>query len=469
MLTTKTAKWMKYALRLLRPWLHALLLILIFIGAYYIRQRTDLIPGIQLTIPFIHIQDLILFACLSIVVFLAVQFGTRAYVLDKPLHWYYQRFFAGWLLWFVIMTFLALFGEWFVFQHGISRFIILFVAFAWLLLLTIFDVFWNMRNSRLEIMAPYRILALYTDQELLDQFVDEFEDYAIYDIRAVALEEYEPKKNWDKVDIVVILGNEEKELVQEIADYARVQDKQLFHIPDNYFLDDLLTTSSRLGPIVAMEYKPSPLEWWYRVLKRLFDVVWSAVLLFILSPLFVLIGIVILIDSRGPIFFVQKRVWRKEKPFNFIKFRSMYTQFSTGENYWGLEAERLYRKLIKKRNTRDDILPKIENDPRVTKVGRFLRKTSLDELPNLICVLIGSMSLVGPRPHLPNEVQKYEARMHRLYTVKPWMTGYAQIFGRDKIPFREEATLDLYYIQNRSFAMDLQVLLSTIKVVFAGR
>ncbi len=469
MLQSKNRRRIKLLLRLLRPWLHALLLIGIFFVAYYLRQKTDLLPGIQLAIPYIYITDLIIFAGISVLLFAIFQFSTKAYVLDKPLHGYYQRFFTGRVLWFVSMTFLALFGEWFLFLHGISRFIILFVAFATWLVITVFDVFWNSWNSRLEMLDPYRILALYDNPELLDQFVDEFEDYPIYDIRWIPLEEYDRDKNREKVDIVAVLGTPEKILLQEIADHARLQDKQLFHISENYFLDDLLTTSSRLWPIMVMEYKPWPLEWWSRVWKRLFDIVVSAVWLVILSPLFVIVWIAILIDSRGPIFFIQKRIGRKEKPFSFIKFRSMHTQFSTGDAYGGLNAERLYRKLIKKKNTRDDILPKIENDPRVTKVGRFLRKTSLDELPSLICVLFGTMSLVGPRPHLPNEVEKYEPRMHRLYSVKPGITGYAQIFGRDKIGAREEASLDLYYIQNWSLAMDLQVILSTIKVVFAGR
>lgn len=114
-------------------------------------------------------------------------------------------------------------------------------------------------------------------------------------------------------------------------------------------------------------------------------------------------------------------------------------------------------------------MPKIAHDPRVTRVGAFLRKTSLDELPSLWSVLMGDMSLVGPRPHLPREVDQYADRHQRLFQVKPGITGYAQLHGRDKVPFDEEAKLDLRYINNRSLWLDLYVLFATIKVVFGGR
>lgn len=130
----------------------------------------------------------------------------------------------------------------------------------------------------------------------------------------------------------------------------------------------------------------------------------------------------------------------------------------------------MYQDLINsEQNTRDKIMPKIENDPRVTKLGKFLRKTSLDELPQLFQVFVGSMSLVGPRPHLPTEVEKYEPRMKRVLSIKPGITGYAQVFGRDHLPFEEEARLDLHYIQNRSIVMDMYVLFATFGVVFKGR
>lgn len=147
----------------------------------------------------------------------------------------------------------------------------------------------------------------------------------------------------------------------------------------------------------------------------------------------------------------------------------MYTHLSTGDKYGGKKADKIYEQLITHRNTRDHILPKIANDPRVTRVGKILRKTSLDELPQLFNIFGGSMSFVGPRPHLPSEVEKYEPRMRRLLVAKPGLTGYAQVFGRDNLPFTQEAQLDLYYIQHWSLAMDLQVLISTVKVVLSGK
>jgi lipopolysaccharide/colanic/teichoic acid biosynthesis glycosyltransferase len=146
----------------------------------------------------------------------------------------------------------------------------------------------------------------------------------------------------------------------------------------------------------------------------------------------------------------------------------MYTHLSVG--YGGKQADELYQKLIDSdANNRKGILPKIKDDPRITRVGKFLRKTSLDELPQLFQILTGKMSLVGPRPHLPEEVARYEPRMRRVLSIKPGITGYSQVFGRDNLPFEEEAKLELYYIQNWSLAMDLYVIFATFGVVFKGR
>jgi len=201
--------------------------------------------------------------------------------------------------------------------------------------------------------------------------------------------------------------------------------------------------------------------------KKNFDVVVSFIALVLLAVPMIIIAIVIKIDSKWPAIYKSKRVWKWWKLFTFYKFRSMKTEMCVW--YWWKKADELYAKLIASdANNRKWVLPKIKDDPRVTKVWKFLRKTSLDELPQLFQVLWWSMSLVGPRPHLPKEVEQYEQWERRVLSIKPWITWYAQVFGRDNLPFSEEARLDLYYIQNRSLAMDLYVIFATFGVVFKG-
>jgi lipopolysaccharide/colanic/teichoic acid biosynthesis glycosyltransferase len=181
-----------------------------------------------------------------------------------------------------------------------------------------------------------------------------------------------------------------------------------------------------------------------------------------------IIAIIIKLDSKWPIIYKSKRVWYWWKLFTFLKFRTMYTHLSVW--YGWEEAEKLYKKLINSdSNKRKWVLPKIENDPRITRVWKFLRKTSLDELPQLFSVFIGTMSLVWPRPHLENEVAKYEPWQKRLLSIKPWITGYAQVFWRDSLSFDQEAKLDLYYIQNRSIRLDIYVIVWTFGVIFKWR
>ena len=148
----------------------------------------------------------------------------------------------------------------------------------------------------------------------------------------------------------------------------------------------------------------------------------------------------------------------------------MYTHLSVGSWYGGQEAEQLYKDLVNSHaNIRKGELPKIKNDPRVTKVGKFIRATSIDELPNLFAVLKGDMSLIGPRPHLPNEIENYKARQRRVLSIKPGITGYAQIHGRDTLTFDQEATKELEYIQNWSLWLDVYIIIMTFWVLFGGK
>ncbi len=285
------------------------------------------------------------------------------------------------------MTFLALFGNGFLFSDGISRFLIVWSALCGLAVLSIFDIFWNNINSYLEKQHPYRILVIYKTEEEYAKFIEDIAGYKIYDLAPIHYADYDASRRLTHVDIVIALGGYDLNTLQDIADQARVYGKTFYHIPESYFLEDLIAKPERIGPVVGWAYLGSPLDGWLRVFKRICDFVCSSIAVVILSPIFLLVAILIKLDSKGPIFYIQKRVGRKGIEFRFIKFRSMYTHLSTGENYGGEDAQKMYDKLIATKNVRDNILPKIENDPRVTRIGRILRKSSLDELPQLFNVL----------------------------------------------------------------------------------
>lgn len=191
--------------------------------------------------------------------------------------------------------------------------------------------------------------------------------------------------------------------------------------------------------------------------KRTFDIIVSTILLIIFSPIICIAAILIKIDSRGPAFFIQQRVGTKKRKFSMFKLRSMTVD---AEQRW---------KDIAHMNQLDGPVFKIKNDPRITRIGNVIRKTSIDELPQLINVLFGDMSLVGPRPALPHELNKYNAYHFRRLTVKPGITGLWQVSGRNNIPFEEWIKLDLKYIDEWTPWMDIKILALTVPAVISQK
>ena len=193
-----------------------------------------------------------------------------------------------------------------------------------------------------------------------------------------------------------------------------------------------------------------------QIVKDLFDRCAALLLLTVLAPLMLAIAVAIRFSDHGPALFIQTRVGKDGRPFKIYKFRTMV-----------MDAEaRLVE--VRKQNDFDDVLFKVRADPRVTPVGARLRKSSLDELPQLINVLRGEMSLVGPRPSLPEEAAKYAVHVRRRLVVKPGMTGLWQVNGRSELSWEETVRLDLRYVENWSFALDLQILWKTFFVIFRG-
>lgn len=192
----------------------------------------------------------------------------------------------------------------------------------------------------------------------------------------------------------------------------------------------------------------------YEFAKRCIDVFASLLALIFLFPLMLILMILIKIDSKGPVLFSQDRVGKNGKIFKMYKFRSMV-----------VNAEDLLKEL-KNKNEMSGPMFKIKQDPRVTKIGRFIRKTSLDELPQLINVLRGDMSLVGPRPNLPKEVSQFDKWMLDKLVVKPGLTCFWQVMGRNSIGFVQWMNLDIEYVEKRSLKLDIILILKTIKVFF---
>ena len=195
----------------------------------------------------------------------------------------------------------------------------------------------------------------------------------------------------------------------------------------------------------------------YKLIKNIFDKLFSLLFLITFIPLFLIISLLIKLSSRGPIFFLQQRIGRNNIPFKCIKFRTMYPEAKD------ILENLLMKDLELKREFEET--HKIKNDPRITTIGKFLRKTSLDELPQFINVLRGEMSIIGPRPIVKEEKKKYGKNLKKVLLINPGITGLWQVSGRNKLTYKRRVLLDLNYVDNYNFLMDLRILLRTFGVI----
>ena len=258
------------------------------------------------------------------------------------------------------------------------------------------------------------------------------------------------------VDEIILCSTEtEKEKVLDLLDFC--QDRHIdFKFIPNLFQSQAAHLEMRtFNGVPLVELKRTPLDGWGKVIKRAIDIFGSAFGLIILSPFFLILALAVKLDSAGPVFAKLKRISRG-KVFYLYKFRSMIKN-----------AEELKKDLLQY-NERTGPLFKMKNDPRVTKIGKFIRRTRIDEFAQLINVLKGEMSLVGPRPHELEEVAQYEKRHKKLLMIKPGITGLAQVSGSSDLDFEKEVKLDTYYIENWSLFLDIQILFKTLIVFIKG-
>jgi len=307
--------------------------------------------------------------------------------------------------------------------------------------------------------SGYRVLGVVGDSS---KFTKKYPDLPVFNSFDDALSELK-KEQIHSIVQTELYADEEKN--RAILEYAQTHHIGYRFTPGNteLFVGNLEVELFRSSVPVITVHQTS-LFGWGRIVKRLFDIFIATSLLILLSPLFLIIAACEKLSDGGTVFFRQKRLTRFNHVFKVFKFRTLVTKYN------GLSPEDGFAKMGRPElaiefRENGDFLP---NDPRFSKLGRFLRKTSLDELPQLLNVIKGDLSLVGPRALVPQELELYQKR-HSILSVKSGITGLAQVSGRKSISFDERRKLDVYYVQNWSFWMDLVILMKTLRVIVTGQ
>jgi exopolysaccharide biosynthesis polyprenyl glycosylphosphotransferase len=451
-----------------------LMVILAGISAYYLRFAdfsTDIRP-IMFALPFNDFLSIILvIALLWIIVFAFT--GMYSISGSKRLAHELHKVFLGCSMGLVLIVILIFFQR----DLFSSRFIVLVAWLLAIIYVSLGRIFIRWLQRRLY-KTGYGIkkVIIIGAFKTADNLIHEFESKKNSGYKVVKRLRELNADTWENL-YLFIQENEVDEIIQADSNLNKTEVLKLYdlasenHITFKYAADllgikVLKTEVIEIAGVPVAEVKRTTLDGWGRIIKRVFDLIVSSILIILFSPVLIFTTILIKLDSKGPIFFSRKddgihlsRIGEHGKPFNYFKFRSMIPYSDSMR----------YKELAQKNIRNDGPMVKIKDDPRVTKVGRYIRRWSIDELPELFLVFIGKMSLVGPRPHLPEEVAKYENHHKKSLTIKPGITGLAQISGRSDLLFEEEVKLDVYYIENWNLLLDLSILLKTPWAVIKSR
>lgn len=445
-----------------------------FVTAYRIRTITDLIPGIQFNFfpqqmpPFNEFMRFSLVATF----FLIILFVFNGLYSIKSVERFGKTFLriaflvSAWLMFIIAYYFLIvhqLFFSRIALAH-IWLFTIVFVTFGRVLIMLAQEVLYRFGYGQTTLLfigvnsfadKCYQVLEHDKKYRVIGALADHVESRKMGNLKIIGtVEQLEHMVHKYRVEeIIQAEPNLQQMSNAELLSFCRSHHIHYYFIPEVLRLQSVNIEMEMIDNVPVISLKQTPLEGWGYVFKRGCDILFSLGLIVFLTPVWVIVPILIKLDSPGPVFYRSKRIG-KGKAFGAFKFRSMVE-----------DADELKADLLEL-NERKGPLFKIKNDPRITRLGRFLRKTSIDELPQLFNVLWGSMSLVGPRPHLPEEVAQYKQDDHKVFALKPGLTGLAQISGRSNLDFEDEVKLDFYYIENWSMLLDLKIILKSVFVVF---
>ncbi len=411
--------------------------------------------------------------------FIVVFVFTGLYALERRSFWReLKSVLRSCLSWFALVVLFYFFQRAFPF----SRFVIVFNVFLSFVFLGVFrGIIWKLRRYLLSRgVGVKRLVLVSMDKNILSDVLkdlNETEEYKVIgyfsdkklsvngikqlgglDDLVVALDSLE----FDEVMQIGVCDHEN--LNEDILSFCRYNQKVYSYVPEVFDIQRHNVNMHQVGDLPIFEMQNTRLQGWGRVMKRGFDFIVSLIGLIVLSPLFLVVSVLIKLDDpKSTVLWyylddgetVVKRVGYMKRLFYCFKFRTMKPKSHMMR----------YGELADK-DIRGDELVKIGDDPRITRIGKFLRRFDIDELPQLLNVLIGNMSLVGPRPHLPEEVARYKDHHRFVFNIKPGVTGLAQISGRSDLSFENEVKLDSYYIENWSLWLDIKILLRTLLVVF---
>ncbi len=260
-------------------------------------------------------------------------------------------------------------------------------------------------------------------------------------------------------DILVTSNYKSVERLHDIIGLCKTTHRTIHIASDFYNIVNEKIEIEQIGMVSSFRFHPPKKLYFYSMFKRVFDVVVALMIIMAFMPLWLFIATLIKLSSAGPIFYKARAVGLNGEEFDMFKFRSMRTDAST----------QLHQDKVVQMIQKNEATTKIKNDPRITTIGKVLRKLSLDEFPQLLNVVKGNMSLVGPRPNLPYEFKHMADWQKKRFSVIPGMTGLWQIKGRDEVLFNDQIVLDLYYIEHRSIKLDFEILLNTVPVVIFGK
>ncbi len=463
-----------------------------FFIAREIRLLSDFIPNLHLPIQTIDTNNLIIYSILAsfiVILLFSIHGLYKIRIVNSKIKEFLQ-IIVYWFYSFLFFTVIVYLWIWFIFEKEIPRLIIFFAFIVWIIWIILERIILNNIQYyliRKKIFSKNNLIIISNkDKNNISDILEDIKHANIYkllwysnltkieknNIKFINFDNLKRKIRNRKIDEIIYIDSDfSREELYELWELTRIFWVRYRYLTNNFDITKTNTELTLINEIPVLELKSTALSWWWIILKRIFDIIAWIIWIIIFSPILIATSILIKIgDPKWPIIFKNRRIGKDGVEFDLYKFRYMKWKYCTKDSYDVSEKERIdalkYEKaLIKQKSSRSWPLYKIKNDPRKTRFWAFIEKYSIDELPQFFNIVIWNMSLVWPRPHQPREVREYLIHHKRLLTIKPWITWMAQVNGRDENDFDDEASLDMYYIENWSILLDLKIILKTFSSV----